>query len=160
MAARRILLIFAIFLLSESSLFAQIAYTQFYGKNRVIYTDFNWEFYSTKHFDIYYYTKDTEMLQTVAGLAESAYSQISDKIKHHLSAKVPLLYYKTTTDFLQSNLFRPVEGWLGVSEPLLFRVAVQGDLPIDELYDLMLHELSHIFQYDLLWGGLEALFMR
>ena len=149
---KRILLIFAIVLVCARLLSAQIVYTQFYGKNRVIYTDFNWEFYSTKHFDIYYYTKDTKMLQIVAGLAESAYSQISDKIKHHLSAKVPLLYYKTTSDFLQSNLFQPVEGWLGVSEPVLFRVAVQGDLPIDELYDLMLHELSHIFQYDLLWG--------
>ncbi|MGB2907044.1 MAG: hypothetical protein WBB73_08080 [Candidatus Aminicenantaceae bacterium] len=150
---RRLPFIFLIFLLSVSTLTAQIAYTQFYGKNRVMYTDFNWESYATEHFDIYYYTKDTEMLQTVAQLAESAYAQISDKIKHQLSAKVPLLYYKTTTDFQQSNLFRPPEGVLGVSEPLLFRVAIQGDMPVDDLYDLMLHELSHIFQFDLLWGS-------
>jgi hypothetical protein len=150
---RRPLFAFSLILLAASSLSAQIAYTQFYGKNRVMYTDFNWEFYSTEHFDIYYYTKDTAMLQTIAELAESAYAQISDKIKHQLSAQVPLLYYKTTTDFQQSNLFRPPEGALGVSEPLLFRVAIQGDMPLDDLYDLMLHELSHIFQYDLLWGS-------
>jgi hypothetical protein len=150
---KRLPFIFLIFLLGVSTLTAQIAYTQFYGKNRVMYTDFNWESYATEHFDIYYYTKDTEMLQTVAQLAESAYAQISDKIKHQLSAKVPLLYYKTTTDFQQSNLFQPPEGALGVSEPLLFRVAIQGDMPVDDLYDLMLHELSHIFQFDLLWGS-------
>ncbi len=150
---KKLLFIVPLLLLSTASLTAQIAYTQFYGKNRVMYTDFNWEMYATEHYDIYYYTHDIEMLQTVAQLAESAYAQISDKIKHQLSAKVPLLYYKTTTDFQQSNLFRPPEGALGVSEPLLFRVAIQGDMPILDLYDLMLHELSHIFQYDLLWGS-------
>ena len=131
----------------------QIAYTRFYGKNRVQYTDFNWEMYPTEHFDIYYYTKDVETLQTVAQMAESAYAQVSDMIKHQLSAKVPMLYYKTTTDFQQSNLFQPPEGALGVSEPLLFRLAVQGDMPASDLYELIVHEMSHIFQYDLLWGS-------
>ncbi len=139
--------------LSAATAHAQIAYTRFYGKNRVLYTDFNWETYPTDHFDIYYYTGNPKALQTIAELAESAYAQISQKIKHQLSARVPLLYYKTSTDFQQSNLFMPPEGALGVSEPLLFRVAVQGDMPMDDLYDLMLHELSHIFQYDLLWGS-------
>ncbi len=150
---RPLLATFALLILGTASVNAQIAYTRFYGKNRVIYTDFDWESYPTEHFDIYFYTKDVETLQTIADLAESAYAQISEKIKHLLSARVPLLYYKTSTDFQQSNLFQPPEGALGVSEPLLFRVAIQGDMPIDDLYDLMLHELSHIFQYDLLWGN-------
>ena len=131
----------------------QIAYTRYYGKNRVQYTDFNWEMYPTEHFDLYYYDQNPEMLRTLAQMAESAYAQVSDMIKHQLSAKVPMLYYKTTTDFQQSNLFQPPEAALGVSEPLLFRLAVQGDMPPADLYELIVHEMSHIFQYDLLWGS-------
>ncbi len=128
-------------------------YAPFYGKNRVLYTRFKWEHYETDHYDIYYYNKDIKTLQRVANLAESAYADMSKMIRHQLSAKIPLLYYVTSTDFQQSNLFMPPEGALGVSEPLLFRVAIQGDMSEDELYDLMLHELSHIFQFDLLWGS-------
>lgn len=132
--------------------FGQI-YAPFYGKNRVLYKRFEWEHYETEHYDIYYYNKDIHTLQRVANIAESAYDDLSKKIRHQLSAKIPLLYYVTSTDFQQSNLFMPPEGALGVSEPLLFRVAIQGDMTEDDLYDLMLHELSHIFQYDLLWGS-------
>lgn len=139
-------------LICVSASFSQVSYTRYYGKNRVMYTDFDWETYTTPHFNIYSYAHDAEVMKKVADLAESAYESVSRKIKHQLSSRVPLIYYRTFTDFEQSNLFRPPEGALGVSEPLLYRVAVMGDMPIDDLYELFLHEMSHIFQYDLLYG--------
>jgi Tol biopolymer transport system component len=133
---------------------AQFIYFPYYGKNKVIYKNFQWEKYSTEHFDIYFYTKDTDMLQKIASYAESAYHTLSQNVKHHLSAKVPILYYRTVTDFQQTNLFNiPSDSILGVAEPLLYRVAVHGDMPEDELQNLVEHELTHIFEYDLLWGS-------
>jgi Tol biopolymer transport system component len=132
---------------------AQFYYIPYYGKNKVIYENFKWDKYTTAHFDIYYYTKDLEMLQRLISYSESAYQKISRDIKHELSAAVPLIYYKTLTDFQQTNLYNVPEGVLGAAEPLLYRIALHGDMPSDDLQDLIEHELTHIFEYDLLWGS-------
>lgn len=133
--------------------FSQYIYTPFYGKNKVIYQKFDWSHYKTDHFDIYYYVDSDQTLKSIAEMAESAYQKISQNMKHPLSAPVPLIFYKTYTDFEQTNLFPAFEGVLGVSEPILHRVAIHGDMPLDEIQSLIEHELTHIFQFDLLWGS-------
>ena len=145
--------VIAFVLFLATSLSAQIIYYPYYGKNMIRYKDFSWQSYQTEHFEIYYYMEDLEFLKTIAELAESAYDQISKRVKHQLSANVPILYYKTSTDFQQTNLFRLPEGVLGVAEPILYRIALYGDMPVDELEDLVEHELAHIFEYDMLWGS-------
>ncbi|MFW6140003.1 MAG: hypothetical protein ACOC5S_01435 [Acidobacteriota bacterium] len=150
---KKLIGLIAFFLFSVTFLSAQIIYYPYYGKNIIRYKDFNWESYKTDHFEIYYYMEDVEFLKTIAELAESAYDHLSKKVKHQLSAEVPILYYKTSTDFQQTNLFNMPEGVLGVAEPILYRIALYGDMPVDELEDLVIHELTHIFEYDMLWGS-------
>ncbi len=133
--------------------FAQFIYFPYYGKNKVLYESFDWSHYETDHFDIYYYVEDLQLLKNIAEMAESAYQRISHDIKHELSATIPLIYYKTSTDFEQTNLFQLPEGVLGVAEPILYRVVIQGDMAADEIQDLIEHELTHIFEYDLIWGS-------
>ncbi len=125
----------------------------YYGKNKVIYETFRWRRYPTEHFQIYFYAGEPRLLKSIAELAESAYQTLSELLKHQLSNPVPLLYYTTYTDFELSNLFAISEGVLGVSEPLLHRIGIHGDMPIDELQRLVEHELAHIFQFDILWGS-------
>jgi hypothetical protein len=139
--------------ISANLSFAQVIYFPYYGKNKVLYTKFDWKVYETDHFKIFYYGDNTRDLDIIADLAESAYKSISEDIKHQLSSSVPLLYYRTSTEFYQTNLFQLPEGVLGVAEPLLYRIAIQGDMSIDEIHDLIEHELSHVFEYDLLWGS-------
>lgn len=145
---------FLLFLILWAPLgFAQGIYFPYYGKNKVLYEKFNWNYYKTEHFHVYYYTDNIQVLKNIAEMAESAYQKISQELKHPLSAPVPLIFYKTSTDFEQTNLFQIPEGVLGVAEPVLYRVAIQGDMTLDEIQDLIEHELTHIFEYDLLWGG-------
>jgi dipeptidyl aminopeptidase/acylaminoacyl peptidase len=125
----------------------------YYGKNKVSYERFPWKSYSTEHFQIFFYAADPAVLERVAGMAESSYKKISTELKHALNDPVPLLYYTTFTDFEMSNVFQISEGVLGVSEPALHRIGVHGDMAEDELQSLITHELSHIFEFDLLWGS-------
>lgn len=148
----RLLVSLLLFFLWVPFCFSQIYYP-YYGKNKVIYENFNWNHYQTEHFDIHYYVEDLNILKDIAEMAESAYERISQDIKYQLSAVVPVLYYKTSTDFEQTNLFQMPEGVLGVAEPVLYRIAIQGDMSPDEIQDLLEHELSHIFEFDLLWGS-------
>ncbi len=150
---KRYFFLFLFVFIGANLSFSQIMYYPYYGKNKVLYTNFKWNVYKTDHFNIFYYTDDIRDLKIIANLAESAYKSISQDIKHQLSASVPLLYYRTSTDFYQTNLFQLPEGVLGVAEPLLYRIAIQGDMAIDEIHDLIEHELSHVFEYDILWGS-------
>jgi WD40 repeat protein len=147
--------VFAFFLLTAltSAGLAQIISAPYYGKNKVIYEKFPWKTYPTAHFQIYFYADDIRVLKNVVDTAESAYRRISERLKHQLADPVPLIYYTTYTDFEQTNLFQISEGVLGVSEPVLHRIGIHGDMALDELQSLITHELTHIFEFDMLWGN-------
>jgi hypothetical protein len=153
----RLALVFLLGLCLGAEGYAQrFMFFPYYGKNKVIYETFRWRRYPTEHFQIYFYTEDLRLLQSAAEAAESAYMKLSEILKHQLSSPVPLIYYTTYTDFEMSNLFDISEGILGVSEPLLHRIGLHGDMPVDELQRLVEHELAHVFQFDILWGSQTA----
>jgi len=131
---------------------AQYSAIPYYGKNKIIYGNFAWKAYPTEHFRIYFYSAREGVLKDVAELAESAYGRISQMLKHQVADRIPLIYYSTYTDFEQTNLFSVSEGILGVSEPTMNRIGIHGDMPLDELQVLIDHELTHIFEFDILWG--------
>lgn len=142
-----------LFLAFLSSAYAQGFYIPYYGKNRVLYENFKWKSYATDHFRIYFYAEGDHVLKNVAEVAESAYQKIRQLLKHELAEPVPIIYYTTVTDFEQSNVFQVSEGVLGVAEPVLHRIGVHGDMPLDELQYLVEHELTHVFEFDILWGS-------
>jgi hypothetical protein len=147
-------LLFLLFLILWVPLsLAQSYYFPYYGKNKVLFEKFDWNSYKTDHFNVLYYVDNPQILKYIAEMAESAYLKISQSVKHALSAPVPLIYYKTYTDFEQTNLLPVSEGILGVSEPILYRVIIYGDMTLEEIQDLIEHELSHIFEFDLLFGS-------
>lgn len=149
----KLLVFLSLFLFIASSNFAQVIYAPYYGKNKVNYEKFNWNQYKTEHFNIYYYEDDVRILKSLAEMAESAYQRISQELKHPLTAPVPLIFYTTLTDFEQTNIYQVGEGVLGFAEPVLHRVAIHGDMTPDQVQDLIEHELTHIFEFDLLWGS-------
>mgnify|MGYP003307455810 FL=1 len=137
--------------------FAGTAYAQFgvipyYGKNRVKYDKFDWHIYTTDHFEIYYYPELEEHLGRVASYAESAYQQISADLRHDLAFVVPLVVFKTHSEFEQQLIFPGAspEGVGAFAEPQRNRIVLPIDEPPDGLYRLIVHELTHIFEFDII----------
>lgn len=83
---------------------AQTPFVPYFGKNNIHYDNFDWHIYTTDHFEIYYYTDLEKHLERVAGYAEGAYQQVSSDLKHDLSFKVPLILFKTHSEFEQQNV--------------------------------------------------------
>src|SRR5437773_6012938 len=83
---------------------AQTSLVPYFGKNNIHYDKFEWKIYVTDHFEIYYYPEMEKHLERIAGYAESAYQQISSDLKHDLSFKVPLILFKTHSEFEQQNV--------------------------------------------------------
>ena len=139
-------------LLSAAELSAQNQFFPFYGKNRVKYDRFDWQIYTTDHFEVYYYPEFEEHLERIASYAESAYQQISADLQHELAFVVPLVVFKTHSEFEQQNVIPGAspEGVGAFAEPQRDRIVLPMDEPPDGLYRLITHELTHIFMFDII----------
>ena len=140
-----------IVVLAVWELSAQGNFNPFYGKNRVKYDKFDWHIYTTDHFEIYYYPEMEQHLERVASYAESAYQQISADLKHDLAFVVPLIIFKTHSEFEQQNIIpgSSPEGVGAFAEPYRDRIVLPIDEPPDGLFRLITHELTHIFMFDI-----------
>ncbi len=131
---------------------AQTSFVPYFGKNAIHYNNFDWHIYTTEHFEIYYYPEIEPQLERMAGYAESAYQQISSELKHDLAFKVPLILFKTSSEFQQQNVIPGAaqEGVGAFAEPTRDRVLMPLDSPPDLMYRLVVHELTHVFEFDII----------
>lgn len=151
----------AVLALLAAALLAPDVHAQFnqfgrFGKNKIIYKTFDWKIYRAPHFDVYYYPEEERFLEQIVSFAESAWLELSEALDHEPPFRIPLIYYKTHGDFEQTNItleFIP-ESVGAFAEPLENRMVLPIDKPPDELYELLKHELVHIFEYSLLYGDL------
>jgi Tol biopolymer transport system component len=135
-----------------TSVAAQTAYIPYHGKNQVRYDRFEWWTYETDHFVIYYYPEIEPHLERMAGYAESAYQHVSSELKYDLAHKVPLILFQTSSEFQQQNVVPGAaqEGVGAFAEPVRQRIVMPMDEPHDLLYRLIVHELTHQFEYDMI----------
>ena len=126
-------------------------YVPYFGKNQIRYTDFKWSIYTTDHFEIYYYPEIEPHLERVAGYAESAYVHVSAELKYDIAHRIPLILFKTSSEFQQQNVIPGAaqEGVGAFAEPSRHRMVMPIDEPPDLQYRLIVHELSHIFQFEI-----------
>ena len=129
--------------------------TGFFGKNRIQYRDFEWKIYHSPHFDVYYYESEEHLLQKTVSFAESAYDELSRAFDYQIQDPTPLIVYQTHSAFLQNNIIVNgiPEGAQAFAVPSRFRMVLPLDIPDPELLALIKHELTHIFQYHLLFRG-------
>jgi len=126
-----------------------------FSQPKVTYERFKWKMYSAPHFDVYYYPEEEAFLEQMVSFAESAYLKLSEDLEHELSVRIPLIYYKTHPEFAQTNItMQELPEAVGAfAEPVQNRMVLPIDGPPDKVYKLLTHELTHIFQYDILYNN-------
>jgi WD40-like Beta Propeller Repeat len=126
-----------------------------FGKNKIAYDKFDWKLYRSTHFTIYFYPSEQVSLPKVTSYAESAYDEISRALNFQIPKPINLIYYATHSDFEQTNTllnFIP-EGIGAFALPSRNRMVLPVDLPDEKLQQLIQHELTHVFQFEILFGG-------
>jgi Tol biopolymer transport system component len=126
---------------------------QMFGKNKVNYAKLNWRVYQAPHFDIYYYPEEEAFLDDMVGWSENAYHYLSTRLNYELTDRASLIFFKTHGEFEQQHvvpIFLP-EGVGGFAEPMANRVVIPLDDPPEEMFKLVVHELTHIFQFDVFY---------
>jgi Tol biopolymer transport system component len=150
--AAAVIFVTALFLVPSVASAQGTPYIPYFGKNQIRYDNFRWQIYDTEHFEIYYYPEIEHHLERVASYAESAYQHISGELKYDLTPKIALILFKTSSEFQQQNVIPGAaqEGVGAFAEPMRYRIVMPLDEPPDLLYRLIVHELTHQFEFDMI----------
>ncbi|TAH21160.1 MAG: translocation protein TolB [Cytophagales bacterium] len=88
--------------------FQQIAFSQFtqfnFGKNRVQYKDFEWDYISSPNFDVFFYKDGEKIARLTAQFAEDDFAKITDFVGFAPYSKIKIFVYNSITDLQQSNI--------------------------------------------------------
>ena len=86
-------------------------YAQFYnglqmsfGKNRVQYINFYWQYYRFDKFDTYFYVGGKELAEYTAEYASTRIGELEYKLEYALEHRIVFIIYNKHTDFKQSNI--------------------------------------------------------
>lgn len=128
---------------------ANNAYPQFvdFGRNKVMYSDFDWEILQTEHFQIYFYKEAKELAEIGANYAEESYVYLQQKFNHSLIDTVPLIFYSSPMHFKQTNTTPGLipDGVGGFFEFIKGRVVIPFEGSLSQFKHVIRHELTHVF---------------
>ena len=82
---------------------AQVNTVEF-GKNRVQFKKFKWQYYQTSNFNIYFNEGGQELAKFVAQVAEKELPQIETAAEYSLQRRANIVLYNNYADYEQSNI--------------------------------------------------------
>jgi len=128
---------------------------QSFGQNKVQYREFDWEFISSPHFDVYYYGDEIELANFTMDAAIKAYEQIGKHLRWTLKKRVSIIVFHSHNEFQQNNVVGVYmqEGIGGVTELFKNRVVMPFEGDYEAFRHVLHHELVHAMINDLIYGG-------
>ena len=122
---------------------AAAQFIPYFGKNKVKYDNFAWRVYKSPHFEVFYYPEFEQHLARLSSYLESGYLKISTGLKHEMPEPIPVIFYKTHSEFEQTNLYPAFipEGVEAFTEPVKNRMVIPIDEPPDRMQGLITHEM-------------------
>ena len=151
---KKAVLLILVIILSASHTFAQES-RQVFGQNRVQYEYFDWRYYSTTNFDVYFYGDADKTAQEVAIYLEEEFDRITDVIGHSPYFKAKVFLYNSVNDLQQSNIgvnktsYR-IGGQTNFTKSFV-EVADPGS--IEGLKQNLVGEVSKLVLNDMVFGG-------
>ena len=126
-----------------------------FGKNKVQYKDFQWEFIQTDHFDVYYSQDGYELASFAADAAEAAYNHHKKLLRYEINNRISIVVYNSHNEFQQTNVLDEYleEGVGGVTELFKNRVVVPFEGSYSQFRHVIAHELIHAILNDMFYGG-------
>ena len=100
---RRILWLSLYFVISDLPVFSQVNMVEF-GKNRVQYNIFKWQFYQSPNFNIHYTQNGLELAKFATQVAEYELTEIEKFIEFAIQRRINILLYNHFNDYRQSNI--------------------------------------------------------
>jgi Tol biopolymer transport system component len=128
---------------------------QYFGRNKVQYRDFDFRVMKTRHFDIYFYLEQEDVVKEAGLMAERWYARLSRLFNHELKGRQALILYGSGPEFQQTTVITGSlgEGVGGVTESFKRRIVLPYGASLAETDHVIGHELIHAFQFDIMAQG-------
>lgn len=92
-------------------MFSNTAHSQFFygvqqtfGKNRVVYNKFDWNFYRLPQYDVFFYQRGSRNAQYIVTNVDKELKDLTKFFKINFDERFQIIVYNTLTDLKQSNL--------------------------------------------------------
>ncbi len=127
----------------------------YFGKNKVRYRDFDWNYIQTRHLNIYFYDEAYPTAKFAATVLESAYVEINHELNYLIQRRVPVFIYNSHNHFVQTNITPSLlpEGVGGFTEMFKNRIVVPFSGSYEDFRHVLHHELTHAVTFDMLYGN-------
>lgn len=140
-------------------LFAHRGVTQTYstefGQNRIQYKNFDWNFYSTTNFDIYYYQGGGDYAEQTVDFLEEEFNRLTDLLGYAPYAKTKIFLFNSIHDLQQSN--KGVDGATftlgGRTDFIKLQMEVAHPGSAVEFREELVYRLARILIEDMMFGG-------
>lgn len=141
-------------LLLPLGLSAQLTKSSF-GKNRLQYKEFNWRYYSTSNFDIYFYDDGQELAKLSAAFIEDEYDRITDLLGYAPYSKTKIFLYNSLADLQQSNVGANSNPFTVGGQTNFVKSQVEIAFPgtLQEFKDELVLRVSQMLLMDMMFGG-------
>lgn len=126
-----------------------------FGKNRIQYREFEWQYLSGENFDVYYYDNRRGVATEAMEYLESEFDRITDLVGYPPYFKTKVFIYNSLNDLRQSNVglnhnIYYVGGETEFVKPYV-EVAHMGT--IQEFKEELLYRISDLIINEMMYGG-------
>lgn len=151
---RGLLLTVALFFAVTIAATAQYYYTPF-GHNRIQYKVFDWYYYSTNNFEVYYYPGGQEYATLAIEFLEDEFIKLTDILGYAPYTKTKIFIYNSVHDLQQSNV--GIGGSVftigGKTDFVKLQVEIAYPGEASEFRKEIVRKLSGILINDMMYGG-------
>ncbi len=125
-----------------------------YALNKIRVKEMKWRVIETPHFKIHYYDTAAFLARLACVYAEEAYERNTAVYETVFREKIPMFIYENSADFSATNITLGYigEGTGGFTEPFKNRVVLPNMGSFKGFKEVITHELSHAFQFNILYG--------
>ncbi|MEK6782105.1 MAG: translocation protein TolB [Bacteroidota bacterium] len=126
-----------------------------FGKNRIQYRQFNWQYISSENFDLYYYDERRKVATEAIQYLEGEFDRVTDLIGYPPYLKTKVFLYNSITDLQQSNIGLNntqynVGGETEFIKPIV-EIAHPGNL--DEFKEELIYKMADLMVNEMMFGG-------
>jgi Tol biopolymer transport system component len=129
--------------------------TETFGKNRVQYRTFNWQYISSENFDVYYYDERRRVATEAIQYLESEFDRITDLIGYPPYLKTKVFLYNSVTDLQQSNVGMLGQVYSVGSQTEFIKPYVEIAHPgtLDEFKEELVYKVADLMVNEMMFGG-------
>jgi hypothetical protein len=126
-----------------------------FGKNRIQYKQFDWQYLSSENFDVYYYDNRRKVANEAIQYLEGEFDRITDLIGYPPYLKTKVFLYNSVADLQQSNigLNHTAFNVGGETEFVKPYVEIAHPGTVDQFKEQLIFKMTELMVNEMMFGG-------